>query len=187
MKTINNQNRKSIRFNNYNYAKNGTYFITLCTQNREHTFGTITNRTMILNDLGSFVQKTWHDLPNHNPSVDLNAFVIMPNHIHGVVVIESKRADMGHFGTGLEPGPTHGLTEIVRQLKTFSSKRINQFRQTPGIQVWQRNYFEHIIRNDEEWNSVREYIMFNPAKWDEDVENEQRIIIPHIQCPWSPP
>ncbi|WP_232280630.1 transposase [Chloroflexus aggregans] len=95
----------------------------------------------------------------------MDAFVVMPNHVHGIVVI---------VGAGLKPAPTttrHGLPEIVRQFKTFSARRINEMRGTPGVSVWQRNDDEHIIRNEESLNCIREYIANNPLKWQLEREN----------------
>lgn len=92
----------------------------------------------------------------------------MPNHVHGIVVIENNRAGL-ESRAGLEPAPT--LSEIVRQFKTFSSKRINQLRDNPGCPVWQRNYYERVIRNEQELAKTREYIVSNPMRWALDKEN----------------
>ena len=112
------------------------------------------------------MRASWFDLPNHYAHVRLDAFVIMPNHVHGVIVLTE-------VGAGLKPAPTvvakrHGLPEIVRGFKTFSSRRINELRGTPGTPVWQRNYYEHVIRGEDELNRVREYIDSNPTGWLED-------------------
>ena len=101
---------------------------------------------------------------------------IMPNHFHGVIVLTPVGAGdvgAGDVRAGLKPAPTptavrHGLSEIVRALKTFSSRRINELRQTPGAKLWQRNYWEHIIRNESELNRIREYIQNNPDQWHMD-------------------
>ena len=98
----------------------------------------------------------------------LDQFVIMPNHVHGIVVIGNDRAGL-EPGAGLEPAPT--VSEIIRQFKTFSAKRINQLRNNPGCPVWQRNYFERVIRNENELARAREYIVNNPMKWALDKEN----------------
>ena len=101
--------------------------------------------------------------------VALDEFVVMPNHTHGIIVLTAL------VGAGFKPAPTttrrHALPEIVRGFKTFSSRRINEIRHTPGAPVWQRNYFERVIRNDNEMHHLREYIVNNPAKWDLDREN----------------
>ena len=178
--------RQSIRLQEYDYASAGAYFVTLCAFQRECLFGEISfsvgagskpalskpalskttqegePASMELNDFGTLVDFTWHDLPNHNQNICLDMFVIMPNHVHGIIVIENGRA-------GLEPAPT--LSEIIRQFKTFSSKRINQCRDSPGCPVWQRNYYERVIRNEQELVRAREYIVNNPMKWGLDKEN----------------
>ena len=168
----NKHHRRSIRLSGYDYSQKGIYFVTVCTQNREHLFGKIENGEMQMNDAGRMVEFTWFDLPNHNSHIVLDEFVVMPDHVHGVILITDGNADVD-VGAGSEPAPTeptpterHPLSEIVRQFKTFSAKRVNQIRGITGIPVWQRDYYEHIIRNDAELDHVRQYIANNPAKWD---------------------
>ena len=122
---------------------------------------------MTLNDYGEIFQQTWDDLVNHIEGIDLDEFVVMPNHIHGIVVIDEQVGLANR--AGLEPAPT--FSEIVRQLKTFSARRINKVRGTPGISVWQRNYHERIIRGENELNQIREYIANNPTNWLRDENN----------------
>ncbi|GAB4343335.1 MAG: hypothetical protein Kow0099_21640 [Candidatus Abyssubacteria bacterium] len=166
--------RRSVRLQGYDYSRAGAYFVTICAQNRECVFGKIVGRRMRLNDAGRIVQAAWNDLPNHYAGVELDAFVAMPNHVHGIVVIVG--AGLKPAPTGLKPAPTanraaHGLPEIVRAFKTFSSRRINELRHTPGARLWQRNYYEHIIRNEESMERVRDYIVNNPLQWELDREN----------------
>jgi REP element-mobilizing transposase RayT len=167
--------RHSIRLQGYDYTEAGAYFITICTHNRKCMFGSVGAGSkpalssgikpaqspdiqiinpMILNKYGEIVKGTWEDLVNHISGVELDAFVIMPNHVHGIIVIG-----------GETPCP---LPEIVRQMKTFSARRINKMRGTQGIPVWQRNYYEHIIRGESDLNSLREYIDNNPVNWQLD-------------------
>lgn len=180
--------RRSTRLEGYDYAQSGAYFITICAQDRACLFGEVVDREMRVNAMGEMVEFTWFDLPNHVDGLMLDAFVVMPNHVHGIVVIT------GNVGAGsepaltepalTEPAPTtlatrkkrHDLPEIVRQFKTFSARRINQYRQTPGIPVWQRNYYEHIIRNEESLNKIRQYILENPKRWANDRENPAAIL-----------
>ena len=164
--------RRSIRLRGYDYSQSGAYYITTCTHNRRCLFGKIADGEMRLNDVGQLVQRVWDGLPEHYPHVELDAFVMMPNHVHGIVVLT---------GTGLKPTPTaatrpmrQGLPEIIRAFKTFSARRINDFRHTPGTPVWQRNYYEHIIRNEDALNRIRQYIADNPDNWAEDRENPHR-------------
>ena len=132
---------------------------------------------MQLNEYGRIVEWTWRDLPNHGANVQLDAFVIMPNHVHGIIVITDVVVG-GVVEAGSEPAPTtkqHALPEIVRQLKTFSARRINRQRGISGVSVWQRNYYEHIIRNAHEMQRIRAYIHNNPTKWALDRDNPQKI------------
>jgi REP element-mobilizing transposase RayT len=170
----NKHHRRSIRLKGYDYTQAGAYFVTIVTQDRECLFGEVVEGEMRVNPFGEIVAWAWNDLPNHNPHVELDAFVVMPNHVHGIVLIVDDLV-----GAGSEPAPTmamvttrrHGLPEIVRQFKTFSARRINALRGTPGATVWQRNYYEHIIRNEASLNRIREYILTNPLRWHLDVEN----------------
>ena len=163
--------RRSIRLRDYDYAQAGAYFVTICTYRRVCLFGDMVNSCMQLNDYGQIVTAHWDDLVNHYPHVELDVFVVMPNHVHGIIALTDN------VGAGLKPAPTkhHGLPEIVRGFKTFSSRRINHLRKTPGQPVCQRNYYEPIIRSEDELDRIRQYILDNPAKWPEDVENPLNI------------
>ena len=143
---------------------------------------------MALNEFGEIVQYTWDDLPNHIAGIELDAFVIMPNHVHGIIVItgagleQKDRAGLEQKErAGLEPAPTGTriLPEIVRQLKTFSARRINQRRGVQGLSVWQRNYYEHIIRDEKDLTRIREYIANNPVNWlsDENYREMPRTVV----------
>jgi REP element-mobilizing transposase RayT len=181
--------RRSIRLKEYDYSGTGAYFVTLCTWQRECLFGEIClpvgagskpaleseQPSMIMNEFGKMIEFTWHDLPNHTRNIRLDTFIIMPNHIHGIVVIEDRAGLVraGYERAGLEPAPT--LSEIVRQFKTFSSRRINKQRDNPGCPVWQRNYHERVIRDEKELSAIRAYIENNPRKWDSDKNNPRNI------------
>ena len=164
--------RRSIRLRGYDYSQAGAYFVTICVQNRECLFGLIAGGEMRLNEAGKIVQTTWNALPDYYSHIELDGLVIMPNHLHGIIVLRDL------VGAGFKPAPTttnpapanqrHGLPEIVRALKTFSSRRINEWRNTPGAKLWQRNYWEHIIRSDADHLRIREYINNNPAYWEMD-------------------
>ena len=161
------RHRRSIRLKGYDYAQAGAYFVTVCTQDRVCLFGNVVDGKMRLNAVGQMVQAAWGDLPNHYPHVELDEFVIMPNHVHGIIFI---------VGAGFKPAPTipikcHGLAEIVRAFKTFSARRINQHLGMSGVPVWQRNYYEHIIRDESSLNRIRQYILDNPLRWTLDREN----------------
>ena len=182
--------RSSIRLQGYDYTRQGAYFVTICTRNRACLLGDIVEGRMHLSEAGRLAQVAWEDLPHHYPHVQIDVWVIMPNHMHGIVILTKAQAtdddmrvgadpktDVGaiskiNVGAGLKPAPTcHGLSEIVRAFKTFSARRINALHNTVGTPFWQRNYYEHIIRNQSALDRIRQYIVDNPARWREDPEN----------------
>ena len=174
---------RNIRLQKYDYSREGSYFVTICTQDRLFVFGDIAEKKMKLNKWGLIVEQCWHDLVKHYTGIELDAFVIMPNHVHGIIVITVVVTVIHNVGDGFKPSPTgtgetkcHGLTEIVRALKTFSARKINEQRNTQGQKVWQRNYYEHIIRNEISLNKIREYITNNPRNWHTDGNNPHRIV-----------
>jgi len=171
------QSRRPIRLRGYDYSTNGAYFVTICAHNRICLFGNIANAEIILNDYGKTVGQAWFDLPNHYPEVELDASVIMPNHIHGIVVLHHDDV----VGAGFKPALTpdnrrHGLSEIIRGFKSFSARRINAIRNTFGAPVWQRGYFDRVIRNEGELNRIREYVLNNSTNWDMDRENPDALM-----------
>jgi putative transposase len=164
--------RKSLRLSGYDYRQQGVYFVTLCTQEKLCLFGQISDSTMRLNQYGIIADSVWQEIPLHYPDINNSIFIVMPNHIHGLISFqEFKRA--GFVNRWGKPAPTRPFTlsEIVRAFKTYSSRRINQLRNTPGVHIWQRGYYEHIIQSEQEYHQIGEYILFNPAKWESDREN----------------
>jgi REP element-mobilizing transposase RayT len=177
-----------MRLKGYDYTQAGAYFITLCVQQRLCLFGEVIAGLFVPNQYGALVAQAWNDLPNHYPHVSLDQFVVMPNHVHGIIVLSDVGADLksdhrhrdADVGVGLKPAPTkrHALSEIVRAFKTFSARRINEIRQTPGTSIWQRNYYEHIIRSEADYTRIAEYVIDNPRLWSEDSlhpENAPRV------------
>lgn len=146
--------RRSIRLQGYDYSKAGSYFVTICIWQRECLLGNITNTNFELSRYGQVVQFNWNILEQKFKNVKLDEFIIMPNHIHGIIIL-----------TKSEEQP---LAEVIRSFKTSSARRINQLRNSKGIPVWQRNYYEHIIRNEESMDKIREYIINNPLSWQQD-------------------
>lgn len=149
--------RRSIRLQDYDYSQAGAYCVTFVVHGRECLLGEIVNGEMKLSRFGQIVQYVLFDLPKHYPHVELDVFCIMPNHVHIILVLNHdvlvKR---------------HPLSEVIRALKSFSAKRINVLRKTAGIPVWQRNYYEHIIRNVKDYETKRNYILSNPQNWEND-------------------
>lgn len=171
--------RRSIRLKGYDYGTAGVYFVTFCTRGRECLLGKIACGKMILSPEGEVVKSVWEGLPSHYPRTGLDAAIIMPNHFHGIIILHDHPGN--DVGAGLRPAHPLGgtrratLTEIVRALKSFSARGINQIRENPGTPVWQRNYYEHIIRNEAELFRARRYIEENPLKWETDEENPNPI------------
>jgi REP element-mobilizing transposase RayT len=167
----NKYNRRSIRLKNYDYSSPGAYFITIVTNNRQYLFGEIVNNEMILNEYGEIANKYWYEIPKHYTNTQLDEYVIMPNHIHGIIFIVGAIHELplqqNEFPQLIQRRKML-LPKIIGRFKMNAAKQINQIRQTPGIPVWQRNYYEHIIRNDNELNKIREYIINNPLTWQTD-------------------
>jgi len=160
--------RRSIRLKGYDYTKDGLYFITICTLNHIHLFGKINNGIMALNEVGQVAAEALQWLPGNYQYVEVAESMIMPNHLHAIIEIGSCRG--GSQTTLTQTGPTKRkpLGRLVGSFKTVSSRRINEMRQMPGCPVWQRNYYEHIIRDHESYVKCCEYIRNNPLKWQED-------------------
>ena len=189
--------RHSIRLPKYDYSQAGEYFITICLQNRECLFGEIVNDEMILNDAGRMVSDIWHRIPGHNPGVEIDEFVVMPNHIHGIMVlvgadhcvcpINPGRCQTDRIcstNPGVSPGQSRGiaptLPQIVQRFKTLTTKRYIDGVNQKGWQyfqtrLWQRNYYEHVIRNEDDLNRIKEYISTNQLRWASDTENPDNL------------
>lgn len=171
--------RRSIRLRHYDYSQAGAYFITLCTQKRECLFGVVADDGVRLNDIGRMVQDIWDALPGHYPRVELDCFVVMPNHIHGIVVLNGVGARfiapefVAPSLGAMKRAPT--VSEIIRAFKARCTHGINQLRKIQGTSIWQRNYYEHIIRSESSLQETREYIANNPAQWANDRENPHAV------------
>jgi putative transposase len=158
--------RKSTRLSGYDYSQPGAYFITLVTYQREFLFGNVVEGQMQLNRYGNLIEAAWMDLPSHYPHINLGMFVVMPNHVHGIVII--NEVDL-LTRRGSKAGISlHGLPEIVRALKSYSARRINELRRMHGNPVWQRSYYDRIIRNEGELHDMMQYILSNPMNWQAD-------------------
>ncbi|OGP74696.1 MAG: hypothetical protein A2Y80_02600 [Deltaproteobacteria bacterium RBG_13_58_19] len=169
--------RRLLRLKDYDYAQVGAYFVTICSANREFLFGEIIQGEMILNQAGRIVQEEWLKTTALRAYVKLDQFVVMPNHFHGILII--SRDDEGtarcapterQFGK-MAPD---SLSSTIRGFKAGVSKSINLFRNTLGAPVWQRGFYEHVIRNDASLNRIQEYILTNPLRWELDRENPRR-------------
>ncbi|HEX8948776.1 MAG TPA: transposase [Dissulfurispiraceae bacterium] len=166
--------RRSVRLKGYDYSQRGAYFITICAHSRECLFGDVVDGEIRLSDYGHVVEKEWMKTADIRQNIYLDCYMVMPNHFHGIVVIDDDCRGTARRAPTEErfAKPVAGsLPTIMRSFNSAVTKNINEIRNTPGVPVWQRNYYEHVIRNDDEMNHIREYIVNNPARWAEDEEN----------------
>ena len=174
------RHRRSIRLKGYDYAQPGGYFVTLVTQGRECLFGEIIEGEVQLSALGKITDECWQSIPEHFPNVELGAYVVMPNHIHGIIIIhendEATRVGATHWvaptpNTFTRPkGPKHGsLGAILGACKMTVTRRAG--KELHSGNIWQRNYYEHILRDQSDWECISAYISDNPLNWKKDEEN----------------
>lgn len=152
--------------------------MTISTHENECLFGEIVNDEMVLNEAGRIVQSVWEELPVHFSGVELDSFVALPNHLHGVLFIESgsKDEESKPKGSATDTSPVlrpRSLGAVIGSFKSAATKRINQNQDTPGRKVWLRNYYEHIIRDADDLIRIRKYISGNPTNWAQDPENSK--------------
>ncbi|MBI4834333.1 MAG: transposase [Planctomycetes bacterium] len=164
--------RKLMRLKHYDYSQAGGYFVTICAQNRQ----------MILepDEIQKVIQQYWDKLPEKYAEVEADQFIIMPNHIHGILFIVGAVHEPPKYNKAIHELPLQQrrqmvLPKIIGYFKMNTAKHINRIRNTPGFPLWQRNYYEHIIRNENELTRIREYIINNPLKWHFDRENPERV------------
>ncbi len=193
-------NRKSIRLKGYDYTQLGYYYVTICVQNRECLLGSVKDSLAELNKFGKIVDQKWNNIPKHFSNTTLDEYIIMPNHIHGIIGIvvgakhfsqkdnrnlkivkkieyegddenSNKNASPLPHPNGTKPG---SLSLIIQNLSSITTRKINQIRETNKMKLWQRNYFDRIIRNGDELIRIRKYIRENPLRWEIDEENLEK-------------
>jgi putative transposase len=168
------QGRRSIRLPDFDYSQPGAYFITMVTRQRECLFGEIQEAEMRLSTAGQIVWDVWNSLPARYPSIGLGTAIVMPNHFHGILNIHPMPVPVGAIHESPLPERERRrmtIPLVVGYFKMNSAKRINQILGSEGVPVWQRNYYEHIIRNETEYSRIHLYIEFNPANWGMDDEH----------------
>lgn len=169
--------RRSIRLKGYDYSRNGAYFITICTRGKKHLFGQINGGEMHLNEMGTVVDECWQSIPTHYTEVELGEYVIMPNHLHGILYINTVGVNHHSPGNGANNdsldndnganndsplrGTSRTVGSIIRGFKIGVTK-------LAGYSPWQRNYYEHIIRNQQSHEQIANYIISNPINWGMD-------------------
>ena len=190
-------NRQSIRKPGYDYAEPGDYFVTVCVRNREPLLGAVEGQKVVLSAMGLIVRREWIDIPERFPTVRLDEFTIMPNHVHGIITIVgvplagTRRVDQAHgvdcgdsdatrcglptVRAGASPAPTPTLGIIIGAFKSLSDRRCRQTTVAAKPQprfghLWQRNYHEHIIGDPDELKRIQVYIRNNPGNWMDDPD-----------------
>jgi REP element-mobilizing transposase RayT len=170
----NKHHRRSIRLKGYDYSQAGAYFVTIVTWQRECLFGEVVDGEMVLNDFGKIIDETWRWLENQYPYVELGIRVVMPNHSHVILLVHDERRGGSRTAPTL-PVKRKPLGRLIGAFKTVSTKQINLLRGTEGQVVWQRNYYEHIIRGEREMDRIHRYIESNPSMWADDDENPANV------------
>jgi putative transposase len=172
--------RRSLRLKHYDYSRAGSYFITICTEERQCLFGEVVDSIMNSNDPGQMIRRWWDKLPSKFSALGLDEAVVMPNHLHGILMLRTAHA--------VESAPTLG--DVMDWLKTMTTNEY--IRGVKGLgwrgfsgRLWQRDYFEHIIRDEEELRRVREYIRSNPAQWALDAENPASVSRGKARASWE--
>jgi putative transposase len=168
--------RRSIRLKEYDYSQAGAYFVTIVTWQWEYLFGEIGNGEMILNEIGEIVREEWERTAAVRHNVELGEYVIMPNHVHGILVFVGATRRVAPTTTTSQTLQPRSLGAIMAQFKSIVTKRINGLQNVSGRPVWQRNYYEHIIRNEREMDRITRYIEANPLRWVDDDENPNRVV-----------
>jgi len=182
-------NPNSNRLQNYDYGSNWWYFITICTKNRENYFGEIIDGKIILNDFWKIAERFWLEIPKHFSFVVLDEFVIMPNHIHGIIIIDKQiivetRQCLVSTETETEIKTNNRfqnqwkwtISSIIGSFKSICTKTINK-SQNKIFFAWQPNYYDRIIRNEDELQRIRKYIIENPLKWELDKDNTENLFM----------
>lgn len=169
---------KSARLKGYDYSQNGMYFVTICTKDHKEFFGEVIGGEMKLNVIGNIVEKEWLQTPIIRPYIFLDKWVIMPNHFHGIIEINNS-VETPRWGV-LKPNETphrgvSTLGSIINQIKSVCTKKIQKAGYSDF--AWQSRFYDHIIRDEESLNKIREYIRINPQKWEEDRSNIENIFM----------
>ena len=170
--------RRSVRLRGHDYREAGAYFVTVCTLRRACLFGEIVDDHLQLSPIGEIVAAAWTSTPGHFPGIDLDAVVVMPNHVHGIILIVDSVGAKHASPLRVSPrGTSSGsLAAIVQSFKSAATRSVNLSRKTLGFTLWQRGYYEHVVRDDEELNRIRRYIEDNPLRWALDRENPPRSV-----------
>ena len=173
--------RSSLRLRGFDYASPGAYFVTVCTWRRNCLLGDVVDGEVRLSPLGEIVTDCWKGISEHLPYAAVDVSIVMPNHMHGILFLHGERPSAGTVGA-THASPLHipdttsgqalsSLSAVVGSYKAASTRLINRQRGTAGDPVWQRGFYEHVIRDEADLHRIRRYIEENPLRWAEDEEN----------------
>jgi REP element-mobilizing transposase RayT len=160
--------RRSVRLQTHDYARRAASFVTICSHEREYLFGGVLGDVMRPNVLGRAVIECWEALPAHFCGVTYDAFIVMPNHVHAILVLGDVAAPADDAKAQPAAPLSPSLGSIIGSFKSAAARSVNRLRFSPAAPVWQRNYYEHIVRNESELACIRRYVTGNPASWRED-------------------
>jgi REP element-mobilizing transposase RayT len=169
--------RRSIRLKEYDYTQIGAYFVTICTHQRQCLFGEIIDGEMHPNLSGQVVISRWRNIPHHFSSIKLDEFIVMPNHLHGIIIISDGLRNQKGKALPLRGTDNGSLGAIVQNFKSISTRKINQINRSSGTPVWQRNYYEQIIHDEIALDNIKKYIITNPSHWKSDRENPVNLLL----------
>jgi REP-associated tyrosine transposase len=180
--------RRSIRLPDFDYSQGGQYFLTMCAFQMRFLFGEVKNNTILLNVIGRIAVDCWRDIPNHFSRVELPPFVVMPNHVHGILTIKDGHGcpvplQNQHATERFQHPTVRSVPTIVRSYKSEVTYLARKYLQRASLQVWQSNYFERVLRNADEFSNACRYIFENPMMWHLDKANRKGLGHP---CPSSP-
>ena len=172
--------RQNQRLKEYDYSTEGAYFVTVVAKDRECLFGEIVDSEMVLNDVGMVVRNEFQRTEKLRDNVIIDSLIVMPNHVHTIIYIDRRGVSLERPKNDDIDRATHRIAptlrpntsgSIIGQIKSITTKKINKIHNNPGNKIWQRNFYDHIIHDDDDLNQIREYIMNNPINWDEEDEN----------------
>ncbi len=169
--------RRSLRLSGYDYSQNGVYFVTICTHRKASLFGSVRGGVMTLNTVGRIVDEEWRKTASLRSNVQLDAFAVMPNHLHGIIVIHGEDELRNQLSASAESGTEQNgkflqagsLGAIIGRFKGSVTKRVHGFANCRHQTIWQRNYYDHIVRTEKSLQAIREYVAMNPAYWEQDL------------------
>jgi REP element-mobilizing transposase RayT len=184
--------RRSLRLQGYDYTRAGAYFVTICAQDKACLFGNVVDECVCLSDAGHMLARLWNDIPARFADVEIDAFVVMPNHVHGIVVLQDAANRAATTGATTRVAPTEGnvvgatlvvapaLGDVVAAFKSVTTVHYIRGAKTMGWpafrrRLWQRNYYEHVVRDEKALDRIRRYIDENPARWAFDDENPNKV------------